>query len=92
MKAIAAREAKNRFGSLMDTAQREPVAIEKHGRPVAVLMSVEEYKMIKTNRLHSEVKAGLDQLDSDESTLFGKTELHDLFEDIKRQGRTIRND
>jgi len=34
MKAIAAREAKNRFGSLMDVAQREPVAIEKHGRPV----------------------------------------------------------
>jgi len=28
MKAIAAREAKNRFGSLMDTALREPVAIE----------------------------------------------------------------
>jgi len=91
MKAIAAREAKNRFGSLMDAAQREPVAIEKHGRPVAVLMSVEEYKMIKTNRLHSEVKAGLDQLDGSESTLFGKTGLHDLFEGIKRQGRAIRN-
>jgi len=42
MKDIAAREAKNRFGTLMDTAQREPVAIEKHGRPLAVLMSVEE--------------------------------------------------
>jgi len=54
-------------------------------------MSVEEYKMIKTNRLHSEVKAGLDQLDGNESALFGKTELHDLFEAIKGQGREVRN-
>jgi len=92
MKAIAAREAKNRFGSLMDAAQREPVAIEKHGRPVAVLMSVEEYKMIKSNRLQSEVKAGLDQLDGHESTLFGRLELHDLIEGIKQQGQAIRHD
>jgi len=91
MEAIAAREAKNRFGALMDAAQREPVAIEKHGRAVAVLMSVNEYKMIKFNRLQSEVKAGLDQLHGSESTVFGKTELHELLEGIKRQGRAIRN-
>lgn len=91
MKAIAAREAKNQFGSLMDAAQREPVAIEKHGRAVAVLMSVEEYKMIKFGRLQSEVQAGLDQLDNQQSKLFGKTDLHDLFEGIKRQGRAVRH-
>ncbi len=34
MKVMAAKEAKNRFGMLMDSAQREPVAIEKHGRRV----------------------------------------------------------
>jgi len=66
--------------------------LKNMARPVAVLMSVEEYKMIKTHRLHSEVKAGLDQLDGNESTLFGKTDLHDVFEGIKRQGRAIRND
>lgn len=91
MKAIAAREAKNRFGNLMDSAQHEPIAIEKHGRAVAVLMSVKEYKMIKSNRLQSEVKAGLDQLDGSESTVFGESELHDLLEGIKRQGRSVRN-
>jgi len=79
MKPIAAREAKNRFGTLMDTAQREPVAIEKHGRPVAVLMSVEEYKTIKFSRLQAELKAGVDQLDGDESATFGRAELGDLF-------------
>jgi len=91
MKAIAARDAKNRFGTLMDSAQREPIAIEKHGRPVAVLMSVEEYKMMKVNRLQSEVQAGVEQLGGGESTLFGRTELSDLFEGIKRQGAARRS-
>jgi len=91
MRTIAAREAKNQFGSLMNAAQREPVAIEKHGKAVAILMSVEEYKMIKVHRLQSEVKAGLDQLDGGDSALFGETELHDLFEGIKRQGKALRN-
>jgi len=76
---------------LMDAAQREPVTIEKHGRPVAVLMSVEEYKTIKSNRLKMEVEAGLDQLNSGESTVFDRIGLHDLFEGIKSKGRAIRN-
>lgn len=42
-KEIAAREAKNRFGELLDSAQRAPVHITKHGRNIAVLMSHEEY-------------------------------------------------
>ncbi len=91
MKAIAAREAKNRFGSLMDAAQREPVAIEKHGRAVAVMMSVEEYKQIKLGRLQSEVRAGLDQLETDESTVFDKAELKALFKGIKARGRAGRH-
>ena len=39
MKAITAKDAKNRFGELMDTVQREHVTIKKHGRPVAVVLS-----------------------------------------------------
>lgn len=49
MKAVAAREAKNRFDKLMDDAQREPVMIEKNGRPVAVVQSYEDYQ--NTERL-----------------------------------------
>lgn len=40
---VAAGDAKNRFGELLDTAQREPVVIQKHGRAVAVVLSAEEY-------------------------------------------------
>ncbi|MGX7925490.1 type II toxin-antitoxin system prevent-host-death family antitoxin [Tsuneonella sp. HG094] len=43
MKTISARDAKNGFGLLIDTALVEPVTIEKHGRAVVVVVSVEEY-------------------------------------------------
>ena len=91
MKAIAAREAKNRFGSLMDAARREPVTIEKHGRPVAVLMSVEEYRALKSDRLRSEVRAGLDQLDQGQATELDRAALEDLFEGVKSRGRAVRH-
>ena len=47
MKVMAAGKAKNRFGLLIDTARGEPVTIEKHGRPVAVVLWVEEYERLK---------------------------------------------
>jgi prevent-host-death family protein len=47
MHRIAAREAKNEFGRLLDNAQREPVTIEKKGRPVAVLLSIIEYQRLE---------------------------------------------
>jgi prevent-host-death family protein len=46
MKSISARAAKNEFGRLIDTARAGPVTIEKHGRPVVVVMSVEEYERL----------------------------------------------
>ena len=32
-------EAQNQFGKLLDTVQREPVAITRHGRPAAFIVS-----------------------------------------------------
>lgn len=46
MKSMSAKEAKNGFGLLLDTARAEPVTIEKHGRPVVVVVSVEEYERL----------------------------------------------
>lgn len=62
MKRIAALDAKNRFGELLMDAQREPVAVEKHGKPVAVMMSVEEFddlRAAKLRLLKVEVEKGL---------------------------------
>lgn len=47
MKFMSAKDAKNGFGLLLDTARAEPVAIEKHGRAVVVVVSVEEYRRLK---------------------------------------------
>ena len=46
MQHISAREAKNRFGRLSDDARAAPVAVEKHGRPVVVVLAIEEYERL----------------------------------------------
>jgi prevent-host-death family protein len=47
MKRMSAKDAKNGFGFLLDTARAEPVTIEKHGRPVVVVLSTEEYERLR---------------------------------------------
>jgi len=47
MKTMSARGAKNAFGMLIDLARAEPVAIEKHGRKVVVVVAVEEFDRLK---------------------------------------------
>jgi prevent-host-death family protein len=48
MKTMSARAAKNAFGLMIDTARAEPLLIEKHGRPVVMVISVEEYERLQT--------------------------------------------
>jgi prevent-host-death family protein len=43
-RTLSAKEAKNRFGYLIDMARQEPILIQKHGRPVVVVMSIEDYE------------------------------------------------
>jgi prevent-host-death family protein len=46
MKEAAATEVKNKFGQMLETVMSEPIAIEKKGRPVAVMMSIAEYERL----------------------------------------------
>jgi len=46
MKEINARTAKNRFGQLLDYAQRGPVRVTRRGRPAGVLLSEEQYQRL----------------------------------------------
>jgi len=46
MKSVAAKQAKDQFGQLLDTARTEPVAIQKHGRDVAVVLSIHDYQRL----------------------------------------------
>ena len=66
-KAIPATEAKTNFGALLEMVQREPLTISKKGRPVAVLMSMDEFEAhqrLKLEQLRREVRAGLADLEA----------------------------
>ena len=47
MKTLTAKDAKYSFGRLIDLARAEPVTVAKHGRPVVVVMAVEEFERLK---------------------------------------------
>jgi prevent-host-death family protein len=53
MKRVGAREAKNRFGRLIDDAQRGPVTIEKNGRPFAVVQSFADFEATQKIKLEA---------------------------------------
>ena len=70
-KIMPAAEAKTHFGALLDTVQREPVTISRNGRPVAVVLSAEDYQTheaLKLESLRRDVQAGIDELDRGNST------------------------
>lgn len=47
VKSMSAKDAKNSFGLLVDSARAAPVLVEKHGRPVVVVMSCEEFERLQ---------------------------------------------
>lgn len=47
MREIAARDAKNHFGQLLDSAQSAPVRVTKKGRAVGVFMSMQQYERLR---------------------------------------------
>ncbi len=48
MVTITAKDAKYGFGRLIDMARAEPVRVAKHGRPVVVVMAVEEFERLQS--------------------------------------------
>lgn len=44
MKSMTSVEAQNKFGQVIEAAQRQPITITRHGRPAVVVMSVEDYQ------------------------------------------------
>ena len=46
MHGASATEVKNKFGQILEMAMTEPIAIEKNGRQVVVMMSMSEYQRL----------------------------------------------
>jgi prevent-host-death family protein len=53
MKTVAATEAKNRLGAILDDAQREPVVIRRQDRDIAVVISMAEYERLRTGNVRA---------------------------------------
>ncbi|AFJ45750.1 type II toxin-antitoxin system Phd/YefM family antitoxin [Shimwellia blattae] len=47
MHTLTANEAKTQFGNMLLKVQREPVQINRNGKPVAVVVSAEDYQQLE---------------------------------------------
>ena len=47
---VTSMEAQNRFGQLLDTVQREPVTITRHGRVAAFIVSPQDMEELNNAR------------------------------------------
>ena len=56
MSQITATDAKNKFGQMLEMAQKEPVRIQKNGRDVAVVLSPEQYDALAGSTAQPKVR------------------------------------
>ncbi len=68
MQTLTASDAKREFGDLLLKVQSVPVAINKNGKPVAVVLSYAEYEQLaayKTEQLKAQIQQGIADLEAD---------------------------
>ena len=53
MKTVAATDAKNRLGAILDEAQRQPVVIRRQDRDIAVLLSMADYERLRAGNIQA---------------------------------------
>jgi prevent-host-death family protein len=53
MKTVAATDAKNRLGAILDQAQREPIVIRRQDRDIAVLLSMADYERLRSGNIQA---------------------------------------
>ena len=51
MLTLSANDAKTQFGDMLMKVQRAPIQINKNGKPVAVVISVDEYQSMEILKL-----------------------------------------
>jgi prevent-host-death family protein len=69
LETISALDAKNNFGDTIRKAQCSPIHITKHGKAIAVVMSIEDYEAtedLKLRFLQESITEGLKDLDNEQ--------------------------
>lgn len=65
--------AQNQFGTLIDASQRQPVTVTRRGRPVAVVLSYEDYQAVMhTSQATATIPFHVAKLISESHPLRGK--------------------
>jgi len=68
MEALSANEAKTQFGEMLLKAQRAPIQINKNGKPVAMVISIDEYKsmeLLKLSLLQAKAEKAKEEIRND---------------------------
>lgn len=80
METLNASDAKREFGEMLIKAQRGPVAINKNGKPIAVVLSATEYaelEALREKQLKEAIMEGIADLQAGKVT-DGKTVIDKL--------------
>jgi prevent-host-death family protein len=62
MEIFTANEAKNRFGEVLLKSQKEPVQVTRSGKPVVMVVSIEDYSVseeLKLRYVREHIREGL---------------------------------
>jgi prevent-host-death family protein len=70
-RTMNATEAANRFGQLLDSARSGAVTIEKQGRAVAVMVSVEEYQRMEAAMKSRPLAENIEEWEDFVSSMYG---------------------
>ena len=77
MDTYSSTDAKREFGEVLLKSQRSPVSVTRNGKPVAVVMSNDDYQKLKLQALRAALSEG------EESGNAGELDI----EDIKQKAR-----
>jgi len=61
VKVMTALEAKTKFGEFLDAMQRDPVVITKNGRPVGIMLSMEDAAHTLVAEMFEDPEPGYDE-------------------------------
>ena len=85
MRTLTSVEAQNRFGELLDSAQREPVTITRRGRTVAFVLSPQDMQdLLEGRKLRDNAVAAYEAYRARVSGLVDATAAELTDEDVNR--------